>query len=149
MKVGVWTAVVGGSAGPGGGDVIHWVCMDGWNGRCCGGGGDGGACWRSIVSVSVSVGVVVYGMMWPAFSSWMRSFASSCSDAKVARYRGVRCDVECALVPFLVLREVDVLKPLARVVVLDLYGDVKVVLDGDEKFGRVSSEEVVVKQTRR
>ena len=68
-----------------------------------------------------------------------------CSDAGVALYCGVRCDVECALVPFLVHGKADVLKPLARVVVPNLYGAVQVVLDGDEEFGRVSSGEVVVK----
>ena len=68
-----------------------------------------------------------------------------CRDAGVARYRGVCCDVECTLVPCLVGGEADVLKPLARVVVPDLYGAVWVVLDGEEDFGRVSSGEVVVK----
>ena len=70
-----------------------------------------------------------------------------CRDARVTRYPGVHCDVECALV-LLVRGEADMLKPLARVVVPDLYGAVKVVLDGDEEFGRVSYKEVVVKQTR-
>ena len=72
-----------------------------------------------------------------------------CSDAGVTQYCGVRCDVECALVPFLVHGEADVLKPLTRVVVPDLYGAVQVVLDGDEEFGRVSSGEVVVKEASR
>ena len=72
MKVGVWMAI---GAGSDSGAVVRWVCLDGWNGWCCGGGGDESACWR--LTASVSVGAVVYGMMWPAFSSWMRGSALS------------------------------------------------------------------------
>ena len=43
------------------------------------------------------------------------------------------------MVHILVHGEADVLKPLACVVVPNLYGAVQVVLDGDEEFGRVSS----------
>ena len=67
-----------------------------------------------------------------------------CRDAGIAQYCGVRCDVECTLVLILFHGGADVLKPLTRVVVPDLYGAVQVVLDGDEEFDRLSSGEVVV-----
>ena len=47
--------------------------------------------------------------------------------------------MESALVPFFVFGEAGMLKPLVRGVVPELPGAVRVVFDGDEEFGRVSS----------
>ena len=44
--MGVWMAV---GDGLGGGAVVLWVCLDGWNGRCC----DGWGCLLVVECVSV------------------------------------------------------------------------------------------------
>jgi len=56
----------------------------------------------------------------------------------IARYRGVPFDVESTLVVIVDVGEAGMLNPLVRVVA------VRVVLDGDEDFGWMSSWEVVV-----